>query len=58
MLTRRGAALTALILTTGAATAAPAFGSATATVLYVNDNTGANCSNSGTGTQAQPYCTI
>lgn len=58
MLTRRGAALTALILTTGVATAAPAFGSATATTLFVNNNTGANCSDSGTGTQAQPYCTI
>jgi len=50
--------LTALILTAGVATAAPAFGSATATTLFVNNNTGANCSDSGTGTQAQPYCTI
>jgi hypothetical protein len=58
VLRRRSAALTALILTAGVATAAPAFGSATATILFVNNNTGANCSNSGTGTQAQPYCTI
>lgn len=28
------------------------------TTLYVNDTSGSNCSDAGTGTSAQPYCTI
>ncbi len=36
---------------TSAAVASPAY-------LYVNNASGAHCSNSGSGTQAQPYCTI
>ncbi len=31
---------------------------ADASVLYVNNATTANCSDAGSGTQAQPYCTI
>ncbi|MEY9963086.1 hypothetical protein ABIA33_001112 [Streptacidiphilus sp. MAP12-16] len=31
---------------------------AVAGTLYVNNATGANCSDQGTGTQAQPYCTV
>lgn len=29
-----------------------------ATTLYVNNTSGANCSDSGAGTQTQPYCTV
>ncbi|AUY49738.1 right-handed parallel beta-helix repeat-containing protein [Streptomyces sp. CB01881] len=31
---------------------------AAATTLYVNNAAGANCTDSGTGTQAAPYCTV
>ncbi|MFG2821164.1 PKD domain-containing protein [Kitasatospora sp. NPDC048365] len=54
---RQSAALTAAAATTvfgfpGAATAAPA-----GTTLYVN-NASAACSDNGSGSQAQPYCTV
>ncbi|HXJ70106.1 MAG TPA: PKD domain-containing protein, partial [Verrucomicrobiae bacterium] len=46
------AALFAAVLIAGSS--APA----RAATFYVNNAVGANCSNSGAGTQAQPYCTI
>ena len=58
MLTRRGAAVTALIIAAGFGASAPAFADTPATTLHVNNAQGVNCSDSGTGTQAQPYCTI
>jgi PKD repeat protein len=52
--------LTIVVVAAGAvlvAAASPALADAS-TPLYVNNATGANCSDSGTGTQTQPYCTI
>ena len=50
--------MTALILVSGFGAGAPAFATASVGTLYVNNAQGANCSDSGPGTQAQPYCTI
>lgn len=62
MLTRRGAALAALLVVAGVGITAgtPAFADTSGTTLYVNNDPAANCSDTGTnaGTQAQPYCTI
>jgi hypothetical protein len=57
MRTRRLAASTALILSIGALTpgAAHAVGAST---LYVNNASGSKCSDSGSGTQAAPFCTL
>ncbi|MFC1417875.1 right-handed parallel beta-helix repeat-containing protein [Streptacidiphilus cavernicola] len=57
---RPSAALAAVALAAAiglpALAAAPA--TAAATTLYVNNNTTAHCSDKGTGTAAQPYCTV
>ncbi|WP_329382580.1 PKD domain-containing protein [Streptomyces sp. NBC_01351] len=52
---------TTVLLTAGLVTlfGAPAAAAAEApTSLYVNNGTGSNCSDAGSGTQAVPYCTI
>lgn len=56
--TRNSAAVTALILVSGFGAGAPAFATASVSTLYVNNAQGSNCSDTGAGTQAQPYCTI
>lgn len=58
MLSRRGAAVAALMIAAGLAVNAPAFAVTPAGTIYVNNASGANCSDSGTGTQAQPFCKI
>lgn len=54
---RSVAATTALLMSVGslAPTVAQA---ADATTIYVNNAQGANCSDSGAGTEAAPYCTV
>jgi parallel beta-helix repeat protein len=50
----------AILVTVAAAlvvSGGPAF-AVTPSQLFVNNTAGANCSDSGTGTQSQPYCTI
>lgn len=62
----RHRALTVLIITAGLTvsglfaprTSGNSAAAATASVSYVNNASGANCSDSGGGSQAQPFCTI
>ncbi|HKQ56862.1 MAG TPA: right-handed parallel beta-helix repeat-containing protein [Candidatus Eisenbacteria bacterium] len=55
--TRRAPAAVHALAVTLALTLVAAPAALAATVYYV-DNQSANCSNTGTGTEAQPYCTI
>lgn len=54
---RRGVAAAGLCLTLAGVVAVPQASAAAGTTLYVDDMTG-TCTDSGTGTQALPYCTI
>ncbi|MEY9963085.1 hypothetical protein ABIA33_001111 [Streptacidiphilus sp. MAP12-16] len=53
-----GLAIAALATALGLPGLAAQAAAATPTVLYVDNGTSAHCSDQGTGTQAQPYCTI
>ncbi|MFF1905631.1 PKD domain-containing protein [Kitasatospora sp. NPDC058218] len=55
---RRVGIAIAVACSAGAGTALPSIAHAETAVLYVDNSTAANCSDSGTGTQAQPYCSI
>jgi hypothetical protein len=50
--------ITVLAVTGAVLTVAAAPAMAATTTLYVNNTAGANCSDSGTGTLTQPYCTV
>ena len=54
---KRLAASAALFLSVGSLTPTLAH-AATATTLYVDSAQGSNCSDSGSGTEAEPYCTV
>ncbi|MFD9127237.1 LuxR C-terminal-related transcriptional regulator [Kitasatospora sp. NPDC059571] len=56
--TRLGVLTGAVILGTAGIPAAASAANAAATDLYVNNASGAHCSDSGQGTQTQPYCTV
>ncbi|MFJ5118709.1 PKD domain-containing protein [Kitasatospora sp. NPDC088548] len=56
---RRSVGIAAAIVSSAVAgTALPSVAQAEASVLYVDNRTSANCSDAGTGTTAQPFCTI
>jgi hypothetical protein len=50
--------LAAVTATAGFVLAPAAAQAATGTVYYVDDSTGAGCTDSGPGTEAEPFCTI
>jgi len=54
---RRVAVSAALLLSVGSLTPTMAH-AATATTLYVNNASGSSCTDSGSGTEAAPYCTV
>ena len=55
---KRSVAASAALLISVGSLAPTAAHAAAATTIYVNRANGANCSDSGAGTQANPYCTI
>jgi PKD repeat protein len=55
---RRIAATAALLLSVGSLTPTPAHAATAGTTLYVNNASGAGCTDSGSGTEAAPYCTV
>jgi PKD repeat protein len=54
----RSLATAVALLLLGGGAAAPAIAAAAPTTLFVNNTGSVTCSDAGTGTQAQPFCTV